>query len=98
MKYFLTLVLALILGLTTSKSQVNINNNPYWDGEILMKDGSVKSGLIRVPSESAQNAVAFKTNENAENQRIDLDEIKYMQVTSPNGKPYIFERTTLSLG
>ncbi len=72
-------------------AQFNINTNPYWNGEIHLTDGSIKTGMVMVPNSSKENYIAFRSAENGKKETIKRKEIKSINVTSPNGAKYFYE-------
>ncbi len=70
----------------------NINTNPYWEGQILLTNGTVKKGLVKVPNSKSVTGVSIKSSESGSAERIPEKEIQAVMVTSDTGKSYLFER------
>lgn len=86
-------LLLFILSITFSINihSQNINTNPYWQGEIKLKDGTLKKGLVQVPNNPAQSRVAFKLTENSKKVKFKKKNIEAVKVVSKSGKIYEFE-------
>lgn len=78
-----------------TQAQININSNPYWEGIVELTDGSKKQGFIQVPNSISQRRIAYKTSMNGKKDKLKEKHIISIQVTSPNGKEYLFERLPL---
>ena len=85
------LVLLFILSSLDASSQLNINTNPFWLGEIQMLDGSIKSGFVQPPNIAAQRKISFKPSEKEAVQKIKRQEIAKIKVISENDKAYYFD-------
>lgn len=67
-------------------------SNPFWEGEILLSDGTVKKGFVEVIKHEKQSKVTFKTALNAKEEDIDRKTIETVHLVSPNGKKYTYEK------
>ena len=88
------IVLISILGITlfaNAQAGININNNPFWEGQIKMVDGTIKTGLIQVPHTVSQNKVSIKSSEKAKVEKIKRKEVESISLVSPTGKDYLFD-------
>jgi hypothetical protein len=94
MKRLLIALLA-IIGLFTcnvfSQSLIGIGGAKFLPGEILMEDGSTKSGLIQIPKRPSSQKAKFKDSEEADAQTVKIHDIKSFTVTSELGEKYTLE-------
>lgn len=90
MKLRLLLFTLFIIFSINSYSQFG-NPNPYWHGEIKLKDGTIKKGLVQVPYNPGQSRVAFKATESAKKEKFKKKNIDLVQVVSKSGKTLEFE-------
>lgn len=76
-----------------TQAQININTNPYWKGQITLFDGSEKQGYVKVPNNSNENEIAFRSSLNGEKETIKRNLIETVVVESEHGKTYYYENT-----
>lgn len=74
-----------------SQSLIDIGGAKFLPGEILMEDGSTKSGLIQVPKRPSSQKVKFKDSENADVQVVKIHDIESFTVMSDQGEKYTLE-------
>lgn len=91
-KYLLVFTLIIVF---KSHSQVNINSNPFWNGEIEFIDGTVKNGFIQVPNITNIKKISFKKAKKAKKENFKRKKVKSIKVTSPNGNEYLYERIAI---
>src|SRR5690606_11142418 len=72
-----------------------INNNAYWEGEIMFIDGTLKEGYIQVPNTTKENKINFKKSLNGTKEKFKRKEIDYIIVTSDKGFSYRYENTAV---
>jgi len=78
-----------------AKAQININTNPYWQGEIRLFDGTIKPGYVMVPNNSKENEIAFRPSPKGEKETIKRKHIESVGVVSEKGKRYLYENTPI---
>ncbi len=94
MRKFLTqtgLALLFIAASLPANAQLNINTNPFWEGEIKLLDGSVKSGFVQPPNIAAQRKISYKASAKGSTEHIERKEIASIRVTSENGNSYFYD-------
>lgn len=94
-KLYKTVLLVLSFIFLMSCGSLIVNTNPYWQGEILLMDGTVKKGYIMVPNSPREISVAFKSSVTAEKETIKRKSIKSVNVVSENGSRYLYENVPL---
>lgn len=77
--------------LISSCGSILVNTNPYWEGEIGLIDGTVKTGYIMVPYSSTEKNIAFKPSLAGEKEMVQRKLIETVRVISENGKRYLYE-------
>lgn len=89
----LTSLCFFIFTMSTANAQISriINDNPYWEGEIVLNDGTVKKGFIMVPHASREKSIDFKTSLKAKKEKIKRKEIATVKLTSDTGISYVYE-------
>ncbi|WP_460219508.1 hypothetical protein [Psychroserpens sp. MEBiC05023] len=85
-------IFAFLLSANVMVSQ-NINTNPFWKGDITLSNGTVKSGLVKVPNNPKQKRVVYKISEKGKVEKIKRDAIASVVVYSENGNAYLYENT-----
>lgn len=84
--------LVFFLAFQSAKAQLIVNNNAYWEGEIMLKDGTLKKGYIQVPNTTKESIINFKTGSlSGTKEKFKRKEIDYIIVTSDKGFSYRFE-------
>lgn len=78
-----------------SHSQVNINSNPFWNGEIEMIDGTVKNGYIQVPNKTNIKKISFKETRKGKKETFKRKLVKSIKIISPNNNVHLFERIAI---
>ena len=91
------LICLFILSTFVANAQFNINTNPFWQGEIEMTDGSIKSGYIQVPNIAAERKIAYKSAQNAKSEEIKREKISKIHVISENGKSFFYDNLPMGL-
>jgi len=79
-----------------SNSQIYLNHNPYWKGEIVLVDGTIKKGYIKVPHKVALSRILFKKSLEGKKEVLKRKMVKSVTVNSPNGKKFLYETTSHS--
>lgn len=75
-----------------------INSNPYWEGEIIMTDGTKLSGEIQVPHKVGINKVKIKKCKSCKTEKLTASDIKILTVYSPKeNNEYSFHYTKVYL-
>lgn len=87
--------LVFFLAFQSAKAQLLINNNAYWEGEIMFIDGTLKEGYIQVPNTTKENKINFKKSLNGTKEKFKRKEIDYIIVTSDKGFSYRYENTAV---
>ena len=85
--------LALLVCFISFSNPVNVGN-PYWEGEILLSDGTVKKGFVEVIKHEKQSKVNFKASLKAKEEEIDRKTIEAAHLISPSGKKYTYEKVS----
>ncbi|WP_010422529.1 hypothetical protein [Anaerophaga thermohalophila] len=88
-KRILLLVLALLTASLTYA--ISIGGNKYLEGKILLEDGSVMEGFVKVPNIPRKNNISFKTEKKAKAQTIDSELIASILVKTKTNKIYRFD-------
>lgn len=76
---------------STTSAQFNVNTNPFWEAEVLLLDGTKKSGFVQVPNIGAIRKIQFKETERGATEAIEREEIATIKVTSEKGKSFYFD-------
>lgn len=79
-----------------SYSQININTNPFWKGEVELTDGTIKNGYIQVPNVTDIKRIAYKSSPNGSKENIKRKVVKSVKVISENGNEYVYERLAVA--
>lgn len=89
------LIILFVIGLFAvdghSQSLIGIGGAKFLPGEMLMEDGSTKSGLIQIPKRPSSQKVKFRDSEKASEQIVKIHDIKSFTVTSELGETYTLE-------
>ena len=89
-KHCLLLILLLFIFSSNIKAQFIVND--FWQGEIIMVDGSVKKGFIKVPNKPDANNVSYKQTKDGRKESVESELIESINIISSKGAVYIFER------
>ncbi len=94
MKPIISLIAILLFSFSWSQE---INDNPYWMGEILLNDGTSQSGFIKVPHMEKVMRLKIKDSENSKDVKtIPINDVNALILSSPSGKNYLLERIKVS--
>ncbi|WP_034261029.1 hypothetical protein [Altibacter lentus] len=74
-----------------AQAQFNVNTNPFWEGEIVMLDGRIKTGYIQVPAIAAEKKISYKETKGSSAESVDRKEIARIKVISENGNHFYFD-------
>ena len=77
-------------------STIDINTNPYWEGEIEMADGTMINGYVKIPKHTGIKKVYFKETLSSKKEFVKRKQVASVKVISPNGREYVFERIPVS--
>lgn len=71
-------------------------NAQYYQSDMLMVDGSTKSGFTKLPSNKLfDGKIEFRTSKKGTIEKIDEDGVSRILITSDKGEQYLFERNTV---
>lgn len=90
-KLLYTTGICCFLFLSSTAFAQNINTNPFWEGTIVMLDGTEKNGLVQVPNIAAIKKVAFKTAPKKKTEAIQRQDIARITVVSENGNTFYYD-------
>lgn len=90
-KYLFVFSFFIIFTSYSQVSQINLNSNPYWEGEIEMADGTMINGYVKISKHTGIRKVYFKKTLSGEKEFVKRKKVKSVHITSPNGKEYLFE-------
>lgn len=90
-----TVIILLVMSLFTenvfSQSLIGIGGLKFLPGNVVMEDGSIKSGLIQIPKRPSSQKIKFKDSEKAAEQTVKIHDVKSFSVTSDLGEKHILE-------
>jgi len=73
-------------------AQVNVNTNPFWEGELELTDGTIKKGFIQVPNVGKIKKVIFRASKKGKKESIKRKLVKSVKFVSANGVEYLYEK------
>jgi hypothetical protein len=73
-----------------------VNAQKFFKGQLTYKDNKIVVGLINMPATPSDKKIKFKINESADPEKINSDLIRFITITSDNGKSCTLEHVELS--
>ena len=73
------------------------DDNPYMEGQIVLSNGEVKTGLVKIPKAPSDREISFKIIQNGGRETIKVEEIKSITIHSKSGETFVLECLKLDL-